>query len=205
MSISEFISPQPNKWHKIHQKLLSFWENELKKGSTPPPNALVLSGWTMTNDFDKQRHWEKTVQWAESNNCMELIQLTEDEKYYVNELSNWRPFEYSNLDEVVKEKPTPDALQNHFKSIQENWATILDNEFSSNTVPFGFSGKKLRRLVVKYREGYTPPWGSWSNHLANGTPSKFTELRKTVNELIGPHMIDHIDFVPAVKKSKVEK
>jgi len=197
MTKKNFISVQPNKWHEIHQKLNRFWEVELDKQTIPPPPALVLSGWTMSNDFDKEQQWKKTINWAEKNGCLDLLQLNEDEKYYVEELSSWRPFEYSNWDESIKERPPEDAMRIHFDCIQENWSTILSDEFSNNTVPLGFSGKKLRRLVVKYKEGYLPPWGSWTNHLANGSPSKFTELRKRVNQLIEPHMVDHIDFVSA--------
>lgn len=202
MTKMNFISAQPNKWHEIHQKLSRFWEIELDKQTIPPPPALVLSGWTMSNDFDKEQQWKKTIDWAEKNGCINLVQLNEDEKYYVEELSSWRPFEYSNWDESIKERPPEDAIRIHFDCIKENWSTILSDEFSNNTVPLGFSGKKLRRLVVKYKEGYLPPWGSWTNHLANGSPSKFTELRKRVNQLIKPHMVDHIDFVSASLKPK---
>lgn len=190
-----FISAQPNKWHEIHQKLIKFWEVELGKKTIPPPPALVLSGWTMSNDIDKEQQWKKTIDWAESSKCQDLIQLTEDDKYYVEDLSSWRPFEHSNWDETVKSRPSTEEIQSYFECIQNKWATILNDEFSQNTIPVGFTGKKLRRLLVKYNEGYIPPWGSWSNHLANGAPSKFTELRKKVNELITPHMVDHIDFL----------
>lgn len=202
MTHSTFISAQPNRWHEIHQELIKFWEVKLRKETIPPPPALVLSGWTMSNDYDKQQQWMKTIDWAEKNECLDLVQLNEDDKYYVEELSSWRPFEYSNWDETIKERPTQDAIQIHFDCIQKNWSTILSDEFSKNTVPVRFSGKKLRRLLVKYKAGYLPPWGSWTNHLANGLPSKFTELRKRVNQLIEPHKVDHIDFVPASTKSK---
>lgn len=190
-----FISAQPNRWHEIYQSLIKFWESELGKKTIPPPPALVLSGWTMSNDFDKKNQWKKTVDWAESNGCMNMIQLNEGDRYFTEEMSSWRPFEYSNWDETVKTRPTTDEIQIHFETIKMNWATVLSHEFSSNTFPVGFSGKKLRRLVVRYRKGYLPPWGSWTNHLANGVPSKFTELRKRVNELISPHVVDHIDFI----------
>jgi hypothetical protein len=200
MKKKNFISAQPNKWHEIHQKLIKFWEMKLDEKTIPPPSALVLSGWTMSNDLDKKQQWKKTIDWAESNGCSDLIHLNEDDKYYVEELSSWRPFEYSNWDETIKERPSGEVIQNYFRVISQNWESILSSEFSENTEPVKFSGKKLRRLIVKYNQGYVPPWGSWDNHLANGAPSKFTELRKNINELIRPHMVDHIDFI--VDKNK---
>jgi len=77
-----------------------------------------------------------------------------------------------------------------------NWAKVgLDTNFIENTYPIKFTGRKGRRLVVKKKINFTPPWGSWYDHLKNGKPSKFTELRKKINEFINPMKIDHIDFV----------
>lgn len=198
-----FICPKPNVWHQLHMKLRDYWESVLLKEVEQPPVALVLSGWTMSNDIDKKDRWISTIEWAHKHGCSRLIEgIAETDKYYVSEISDWRPFEYSSWDETIKEKPTSDEADKHFSAVKEGWPTILDASFSDNTQPIGFSGKKLRRLVVKYNEEYLPPWGSWSDHLANGSPSKFTELRKKVNEIISPHVVDHIDFIK-IKSIKV--
>ncbi|MBK9457197.1 MAG: hypothetical protein IPO24_17240 [Bacteroidetes bacterium] len=69
-----FVSPQPNTWYAIYQRLKSHWDNEFKVGDAPPM-ALVLSGWTMSSDFEKQDRWKMTLRWAEQNNCSHLIRL----------------------------------------------------------------------------------------------------------------------------------
>lgn len=51
-----FISPQPNKWHELHLKLREYWESVLSKETEQRPAALVLSGWTMSNDLDKKNN-----------------------------------------------------------------------------------------------------------------------------------------------------
>jgi hypothetical protein len=85
-----FVSPQPHTWYAIYQRLKSHWDNEINVGDAPPM-ALVLSGWTMSSDFEKQDRWKMTLRWAEQNNCSHLIpDLKEDEKYFVSfELSSY--------------------------------------------------------------------------------------------------------------------
>jgi hypothetical protein len=188
----KFISPQPNKWYEIFQILKAYAVKELGANNLPPM-ALVLSGWTMSNDYDKQLRWEETLKWAEKNNVLHLIPvLKEEEKYYVSELDSFRPYEFHTFDK--KYKPTLDEIKTAVQNLEKNWETIWDVEFGINTKPILFSGKKSRSLLVSYKSNYSPPWGSWTNHLANGRPSKFTELRLKVNEIIKPVMVDHIIF-----------
>jgi hypothetical protein len=196
-----FISPLPNKWHKIYQELLKYWEQNLVDQSCKPPIALVLSGWTFTNDFDKKQRWDETIKWAETNGCLHLLNdVNESEKYYVKEQSEWRPYQYSNRNQKSRVRPSIEDCSNYFQKLKTAWDNILGNEFGDKTVPLGFSGKKLRRLTVAYSPGYLPPWGDWNNYLENGIPSSFTTLRKNVNAIIHPHEVDHIDFFPQYKK-----
>lgn len=189
-----FVSPQPNTWYAIYQSLKSHWDNEIMVG-VAPPMALVLSGWTMSSDFEKQDRWKATVRWAEQNNCLHLIpDLKEDEKYFVSELSSYTPFYHEMKHHPKACKPTREEVQKALVELTNNWNEILSDEFSRNTKPISFSGDKCRRLLVSYQSGYLPPWGSWTNYLANGKPSKFTELRSKVNELIKPLVVDHIVF-----------
>lgn len=165
------------------------------KDTMPPPMALVLSGWTMSSDFEKQERWSMTLRWAEQNNCSLLIpDLKEDEKYYVDALSSYTPFYHEYKHHPKAYKPTKEEVQNALGELTHRWKEVLDEEFAMKTKPVSFSGNKYRRLLVSYQSGYLPPWGSWTNHLANGKPSKFTELRSKVNELIKPLAVDHIIF-----------
>jgi len=189
-----FISPQPNIWYAIYQRLKSHWENENKKG-VPPPMALILSGWTMSNDYDKQTRWEETLKWVEQINCRHLIpDLKEDEKYYVSQLSSYTPFYHEMKHHPKVNKPTREEMQSALELLKGKWKELLDEEFASKTKPVSFSGNKSRSLLVKYKSSYLPPWGTWTNYLANGKPSKFTELRKKVNDIIKPFAVDHILF-----------
>ena len=189
-----FVSPQPNTWYAIYQRLKSHWDNEINVGDAPPM-ALVLSGWTMSSDFEKQDRWKMTLRWAEQNNCSHLIpDLKEDEKYYVSELSSHTPFYHEMKHHPKAYKPTKEEILNALIELANKWKELLDEEFFINTKPVSFSGEKFRSLLVSYQSGYWPPWGSWTNHLANGKPSKFTELRSKVNELIKPLAVDHIIF-----------
>ncbi len=188
----KFISPQPNRWYEIFQILNTYAEKELGANNLPPM-ALVLSGWTMSNDYDKQQRWEETLQWAEKNKVLHLIPfLKEEDKYYVSEYDAFRPYEFYTFDK--KYKPTPDEIKTALQNLKDHWQTLWEIEFGNNTKPILFSGKKSRNLLVSYKSNYSPPWGSWTNHLANGRPSKFTELRLKVNEIIKPVMVDHIIF-----------
>ena len=165
------------------------------KDTIPPPMALVLSGWTMSSDFEKQERWNRTLLWAELNNCTHLLPvLQEDEKYYVEEFSSYTPFHHENKHHPKAYKPTKNEAQSALNVLKNIWKELLDEEFALKTKPLLFSGRKYRSLLVSYQVGYLPPWGSWTNHLANGKPSIFSELRIRVNEQIKPLKVDHIIF-----------
>jgi len=189
-----FVSPQPVVWHHIYQRLKSHWENQIVEG-IPPPMVLVLSGWTMSSDFEKQDRWNATIRWAEQNNCSRLIPvLSEEEKYNVSELSSFTPFYHEMKHHPKAYKPTKNEVQHALEILINKWVELLNDEFSGNTKPVSFLGEKFRSLLVSYQSGYLPPWGSWTNHLENGKPSKFTELRSKVNDMIQPVAVDHIIF-----------
>lgn len=183
------------KWSDIYNSLKTFFYENGQQGE-PPPIPLILGGWNFSNDHDKKDRWLKTVNWAKANKCDMLIPiLREDEMYVVKELSSYIPFQYLNWNEEPRTRPTEKEIEEYLLKLNKNWKGILGSEFGHATRPVKFSGSKLRRLIVSYRNGYLPPWGSWTNHLAFGSPSKFTELRKSVNKIIQPHEVDHIDFI----------
>lgn len=190
-----FICPVPRIWHEIYVILEAHWINVLKKEVPAPPKPLILGGWNFSNDYDKKDRWEQTINWVSVNNCKHLLPvLDESDKYYIREMSSWIPFQYSNWNEVPRIRPTDSEIEAYLIAIKKAWPTILDPKFGLNTSPKKMTGKKARRLLVVYQKGYKPPWGSWEDHLANGLPSKFTVLRKKVNEIIAPHEVDHIEF-----------
>jgi len=197
----KFISPIPRIWHDIHQRLEWYWINKLYRKVSPPPTPMILGGWNFSSDYDKKRRWNETLEWANEHDCLDLISvLKEDEQYCVNEFSDWVPYQFSNWDEEPRNRPSDLYAEQCLKKLKKNWSDILDRNFGRYSTPLEFSGKKLRRLLVIYENGYMPPWGSWTDHLANGLPSKFTELRKKVNSIIAPHEVDHIDFKEIIKE-----
>jgi len=190
-----FICPIPKKWNEIHQVLDKLWKSKDSQGEHPPI-PLVLNGWHYSNDSEKRDRWLKTLAWVKANDCEHLISdLKDEDKYFVNELSNYIPYQYSNWNENPRIKPTDEVVRKCLTKLIDKWHEILNPEFGEATKPIEFTGLKLRRLVVCYKKGYMPPWGSWTNHLAFGSPSRFTELRKSVNVIIYPHEVDHIDFI----------
>ena len=73
------IFPKPG-W--VEHNPCEIWETQIGSG-TPPPMVLILSGWTMSNDYEKKDRWARTIDWAEQNNCSNLIPEVKDgEKYY---------------------------------------------------------------------------------------------------------------------------
>lgn len=190
-----FVSPQPNTWYAIYLRLKSQWEKDVSGGVSPPPMALLLSGWTMSNDQDKLERWQTTLKWASESGYSHLIPaLQAHEQYLVSELSDYRPFYHESKTIPAAIKPSKEEVRQALTKLNEGWSNILDENFGRNTVPVSFSGKKARQLWVSIKSGYLPPWGSWTDHLANGRPSKFSALRKQVNSIIAPLDVDHIVF-----------
>ena len=64
MMNDNYISPLPKVWNEIHQKLLSYWENELNKKTQKPPVPLILAGWNFSEDSEKKLRWGDTLQWG---------------------------------------------------------------------------------------------------------------------------------------------
>jgi hypothetical protein len=92
-----------------------------------------------------------------------------------------------------KERPSDEKIDLALRKLKAFWLQVAGTELAKNTEPMRFSGKKQRRLVVKANPDYQPPWGRWDS-LSWGNRRSFTQLRQTVNYLIAPLVVDHIDF-----------
>ena len=200
---TEYICPTPIKWSEIHKSLDAFWKESGNQG-IPPPIPLILGGWSFSNDYEKKDRWLQTISWAKANKCDKLISpLKENEIYAVHEPSSYIPYQHSNWNKEPRVKPSQKEIEEYLKELKAKWVNVLSDEFGIATKPIQFSGSKLRRLVVSYKNEYKPPWGSWTNSLASGSPSKFTILRKNINSIIKPHEVDHVDFI-VEPKSRVK-
>jgi hypothetical protein len=68
----------------------------------------------------------------------------------------------------------------------------MGSDLARLTVPIGFTGKKGRKLVVKVVEKANPPWGTWKDlSRVEEKRRTFTIIRKKINELIEPNMVEH--------------
>ncbi len=83
-----FVCPKPDVWNKIYQRLLKAWEDTGAEAEKPP-TPLILAGWWVSSDFDKQARWKETIQWAKDHGLSNIIpDLLPDDFYSVEVLSH---------------------------------------------------------------------------------------------------------------------
>src|SRR3990172_3370380 len=110
----EFVCPLPPLWNKIYRRVRSAW---LKGGSqgSPPPVPLILNGWVYSNDLDKKRRWESTVEWARERGLENLIpEIEQSQSYMVTELTAYEVGPMGGpmyLEWDYSPKPTPSAAE----------------------------------------------------------------------------------------------
>jgi len=194
------ICPNPSTWNEIFKKLTMHSKaNQCKPPE--PPKPLILAGWAYSNDIEKMHRWENTMQWANNNDCIELISsIPEDQFYCVEEPTSYTvgpmggPM-YRSWDYETKECPTSVALEQYFMTLFTKWSEIVGADIANITHPMKFTGAKARRLLVYAKENCLPPWGEWT-YLSNEKLKRrtFTKMRAAINKAISPHEIDHVDF-----------
>ena len=96
-------------------------------------------------------------------------------------------------DFTEKPKPSEDIVQDALARLQQAWPKVAGPDLAKVTHPIKFTGAKRRRLLVHADKKMIPPWGDW-DRLAGDTSRSFTKLRQSVNEVIAPLVVDHIDF-----------
>ncbi len=81
------ICPQPNRWHRVHQALLTACRGE--NINELPPIPLILNGWFFTSDLEKADRWAETVRWAERYGLSDLTTVPAEDWYSVEKPSRW--------------------------------------------------------------------------------------------------------------------
>lgn len=167
-----------------------------------PPKPLILAAWAYSNDIEKKKRWEETIEWATENRCQELLkEILDEEFYFVDEPTSYtvgsmgapmyRPWDFES-----KERPSSEVLEKAIENLLGQWPKIAGKELCLITRPLAFTGNKARRLLVKANASSHPPWGGWDYLSQNESERRvFTKFRESVNEAISPHEVDHIDFL----------
>lgn len=66
--------PAPTAWARVHKALRKY--SEVNTCNPPnPPAPLILAGWSFSTEKQKVERWMEFKLWAESNGCLELINL----------------------------------------------------------------------------------------------------------------------------------
>lgn len=194
------ICPNPMPWNEAFKRLE---KHARTHRCTPPspPKPLILSGWAYSNDVEKMRRWNETVEWATNNGCLEVVhKIPDDEFYYVDEPSTYaigplggpmyRPWDFE-----TKERPPLEEIAQHLEALLSRWPEIVGPELARVTRPLAFTGNKARRLLVLADGTVAPPWGEWSRLSTQESERRaFTHFRAAINKAIAPYEVDHIDF-----------
>jgi hypothetical protein len=153
------------------------------------------------NDLQKETRWKETVAWAIHNGCDKEVNIPASDFYCVDAMTDhqigplggpmYLPW---SLDE--KSRPTQESLGSLLELLSKNWERVAGLEIARVTEPIKFSGAKARCLWVKVHGRVQPTWGSW-DRLSNIQSERrfFTKFREAINNLIAPHMVDHIEFL----------
>lgn len=192
------VCPLPKAWAVIHKELEALAK---AKQVEKPPVPLILGGWNFSSDAQKSGRWEDTVTWAKTYGAEHILtKINDDDFYYVSEYRYPREWDWSRESVPAATRPSDEQLETLLRLIQENWEGLAEG-FSQQTIPVSFSGEKARTLNVKLLATEPlPPWGTWGLenvrlHSQKFTSKvKFTVFRKSINLLIAPHKVDHVDF-----------
>lgn len=193
------VCPIPSSWNDTYSQLVEFAE---ARRLLLPPVPLFLGGWWFSNDIDKKKRWDDTVEWANRNGCSELVNSISDENFYHVEIMttyqigpNGGPL-YGEWNCDKKLRPSAEDLNLLIIKLKQNWEQIAGDELAKFTAPAQFTGLKARRLIVVVIDHAVPTWGSWTS-LSQDRLKRytFTKFRKSVNDSLAPHEVDHIDFI----------
>ncbi len=194
------ICPNPKPWNDVYDRLTTYAQTHDCMPPSPPV-PMSLTGWVYSNDTEKMRRWEQTVEWATRNGCPELVEVTIEDFYSVDVPTSdavgpggdprFRLWNYTE-----KTRPSTDQLAHYLEDLKSRWEDIVGPELSRITRPLAFKGAKARRLLVLADDTVSPPWGGWT-HLSTVDSERrtFTRFREAINKAIAPHEVDHIDFI----------
>jgi len=194
------ICPNPIPWDDLFKRLTAY--ARMHPCIPPsPPNPLILAGWSYSNDVEKMLRWEETVAWARINGCADIVEISDQDFYYVDEPSTYSvgplggPL-YLPWDFQAKNRLPPNQVAEYIEALKSRWQDTVGPELALITRPIVFTGTKARRLLVQADAAARPPWGGWSHLSAMESERRtFTCFRASINKVIAPHKVDHVDFI----------
>jgi hypothetical protein len=194
------ICPNPIPWHKAFELLTNYAQSHHCRPPSPP-TPLILAAWVGSNDIQKKRRWEETVDWAKENGCYDLVSyIPDNDFYFVEEPSRYDvgpmggPM-YNDWSFSPKIRPPSEEIVHLMNILLSRWSKIVGRELASITRPLAFTGSKARRLLVYADTSVAPPWGGWT-YLSEKKEQRryFSTFRAAINKAIAPHEVDHVDF-----------
>jgi hypothetical protein len=178
-------------WDEVYRRLR---DAAAKAELPPPPVPLILAGWDVSSDAEKQDRWRDTVAWAEKNGMNPSLTNIDERSMYVVDQLSYRAPTYSYLRFEPKPRADGAARAKMLATLRTKWAEIAGPALAAYTSPLRFTGKKGRRLLVLVKTDEAPPWGSWTSLAYDSRKRNFTAFRKAINLCIAPHEVDHVDF-----------
>jgi len=194
--------PLPSDWSRIYHHL-SEARLVINDVNIPmPPVPLILAGAAFSSANDILKRWEDLIAWANEYGFSDTLinNLPEPPNHNVAESiagvskngKGWWP-EIGEQFHDPKPKPNRKMVLDTLVKIKTNWKDIVGSELAQMTKPKKFTGQKFRRLVVYADSGINPSWGNW--YSSNRNPEVFRKFRKTINTVISPMKVDHIEFI----------
>lgn len=197
------ICPVPLVWASLYQRLQKHAASQACEPAAPPV-PLILGGWIHSNDVQKQLRWAETVAWAEVNGAgVYVAALRSTDFYEVEHPSSvdigptggpmHLPWSF-----IRKLRPDAGALAACMARLRSTWPETAGPDVAPCTVPVAFTGAKARRLLVAVTGDASPPWGDWARLPPDAQRRRvFTSLRASINGVVSPHQVDHVDFEAA--------
>lgn len=190
-----FVCPMPGAWDRVYRELRRVHAG-LPDAGRPPPVPLILAGWAYSSDADKQRRWQDTRRWAEERGLGHLVppdnSFPADARHEVPLDALHRPVWVPHRRYESVPRLTGETRHLVFATLVKAWSDVA-GPVASATRPLRLAGKKGCRLVVAADPAVAPPWGSWSR-IDPLRSRSFADLRRRLNVVVAPHMVDHIDF-----------
>jgi hypothetical protein len=194
------ICPLPRTWITVVKRLEAYAREHACEPRSPP-DPLVLSGWTFSNDAEKAQRWEATVEWARRNGCDGLLADVPDSEFFA--LSIRVAYETGVSGEHTSPHGSPPLgvrpsvlIQAAWLGVlQRRWREIAGENLATGMRPLAFVGEAFRSLLVEADANLRPPWGTWTE-IYPDQPSRraFRTFRAAVNRAIAPHEVYHIEF-----------